>query len=46
MLVNFVKIILTIPDLLKYFEIVIVVMTEEPLQEKALDFENFMCSLS
>ena len=33
MLVKFVKLILTIPGLLKYFEIVIVVITEEPLKE-------------
>ena len=42
MLVKFVKLILTIPGLLKYFEIVIVVITEEPLKEKSLDFENLV----
>ena len=42
MLVKFVKLILTIPGLLKYFEIVIFVITEEPLKEKALDFENLV----
>ena len=42
MLVNFVKIILIIPGLLKYFEIMIVVITEEPLKEKALDFETLI----
>lgn len=34
MLVKFVKLILTIPGLLKYFEIVIVVITEEPLKKR------------